>query len=76
MRLQAPRSLRFQCTCSREKSSRTLKLLGPEELGDILREEGSIDVTCEFCGARYFYDEVQLAALAQGAEPDAPDVVH
>ena len=36
-----------------------------EELEEIIAERGAIDVNCEFCGARYTYDPVDVAALEQ-----------
>ncbi|NKC00580.1 MAG: redox-regulated molecular chaperone Hsp33 [Pseudomonadales bacterium] len=62
-RLHPPRHLRYQCTCTRTKTDNTLRAFAQEELQEILTERGSIDVDCEFCGARYTYDAVDVAAL-------------
>lgn len=73
-RLHEPRDLIYSCTCSKEKSDRTLRTLGQQELQDILAELGHIHVDCEFCGTRYQYDAIDVAALAQveNAQHDPP----
>lgn len=45
----------FKCTCSREFADALVKSLGREEAFDILREEGRINVNCEFCNTDYSY---------------------
>lgn len=62
-RVHPARELVYACTCSREKSDRTLRLLPREELQDLLAEQGNVDVDCEFCGARYRYDAFAIAEL-------------
>jgi molecular chaperone Hsp33 len=37
--------------------------LGQEEVKDILREQGSIDIDCEFCNEHYSFDEVDSKEL-------------
>ncbi len=64
-RLYPTRSLRYQCTCTRAKTDNTLRTFAQEELEEIIAERGAIDVNCEFCGARYTYDPVDVAALEQ-----------
>ena len=59
----------FQCTCSRERIAKMLISLGHEEVDSILTEQGSVTVTCEFCGRTYGFDPVDTAQLfAAGAE--------
>ncbi|HKO66444.1 MAG TPA: Hsp33 family molecular chaperone HslO [Burkholderiaceae bacterium] len=60
---------RFQCTCSRERIAKMLISLGPEEVDSIVAEQGSVTVTCEFCGRTYGFDPVDTAQLfAAGVE--------
>ncbi|MDE2432065.1 MAG: Hsp33 family molecular chaperone HslO [Burkholderiales bacterium] len=62
---------KFECTCSRERVSNMLRGLGREEIDDIMAEQGRIDVGCDFCGARYQFDAVDVNELfAEG--PDHP----
>lgn len=62
-RLQPPRSLQYKCTCSRQKTDRTLLTFSAEELHELIDERSRIDVDCEFCGARYEYDAVDVDHL-------------
>jgi molecular chaperone Hsp33 len=58
----------FACTCSRDRVRTTLQSLGRSECESILEDEGVVDVTCEFCGASYGFDTVDVAELfAPGA---------
>lgn len=55
--------LSFHCGCSRERSLGMLKSLGKDELNDILRDEGRIEVSCDFCNAHYHFDSVDVEHL-------------
>jgi len=50
------------CTCSRERVAGVLASFSPEERADMVQEDGSVGVTCEFCGRSYGFsaDEVLL----------------
>ncbi len=63
VRLQPPLDLKFGCSCSRERTTNTLRMLGRTEVDDILAQEGRIEVTCEFCGANYRYDPIDARLL-------------
>jgi molecular chaperone Hsp33 len=63
VRLRQPQDLEFGCTCSRERTANTLRILGRAEVDDILAQEGRIEVTCEFCGANYRYDPIDARLL-------------
>lgn len=53
----------FKCTCSRQRSEQSLKLVGEEELLSLLAERGSVDVNCQFCNSHYGFDETDIKAL-------------
>lgn len=53
----------FQCACSRPKIARTLRAMGRDDLQDILRQRDNIDVGCEFCGAHYVFDKIDVENL-------------
>lgn len=59
----APLSPRFACTCSRARIGKMLVSLGQPEVDSILAEQGSVSVTCEFCGRQYVFDPVDAAHL-------------
>jgi molecular chaperone Hsp33 len=68
IRLFDPQPVAFGCGCSEEKVSGMLQSLGADEAWDIIREQGVIDVTCEYCGEKYAFDSVDVAQLfAEGA---------
>ncbi|MGD9709907.1 MAG: Hsp33 family molecular chaperone HslO [Halothiobacillaceae bacterium] len=62
-RVFEPESVRFACSCSRERVAEMLRSLGQDEVEDILAEQGRIEVHCEFCNAGYTFDAVDAAAL-------------
>ena len=62
-----PESIEFACTCSRGKVSDMLLMLGGEEVGGVVAEQGSIQIDCDFCHAKYVFDETEVNALL-GAE--------
>lgn len=62
-RIFEAKSIRFQCSCSQERVDTMLRSLGEAEAKSILEEQGQIEVTCEFCNARYQLDKVDVARL-------------
>jgi molecular chaperone Hsp33 len=63
IRLFEPQSVAFNCTCSRDNVARMLKMLGREEVSEILAERGDIEVFCEFCNERYLFDAIDAEAV-------------
>ncbi len=57
------REVSFACTCSRDKVSAMLKMLGREEVESILTEQGEIKTQCDFCNTEYRFDPVDAAAV-------------
>jgi molecular chaperone Hsp33 len=67
--------LSFECRCNPTRVAGVLRALGSEELRDILREQGSVTVTCEFCQCPYSFDSIDIEALfADSAQ--GPAAVH
>jgi molecular chaperone Hsp33 len=50
----------FSCTCSRERVRKMIYGLGAEEAQSIVAERGEIEVGCEFCGAQYRFDPIDV----------------
>jgi molecular chaperone Hsp33 len=63
LRLFEPLSPRFACTCSRERVRRMLLGLGEEESRSLIAERGLVEVGCEFCGAQYRFDAVDVGEM-------------
>ncbi len=68
-RIADPTPLRLRCTCSRARASRSLLLLGPEALQELI-DDGKAELRCHFCGRTYHYERPQLERLK--AEACAP----
>ena len=45
-----PAEPKFACTCSREKIESMIRNLGEVEALQIIKEQGKIEVSCDFCG--------------------------
>lgn len=70
VRLFEPRPVRFQCSCSLQRSRNALSAIAAAELEDILREQGCITVDCEFCNQQYRFEREDLAdVLSAGTGP-------
>jgi molecular chaperone Hsp33 len=63
VRIFAPQTPRFHCTCSRERVAAMLRMLGRDEVEAILAEQGEVDVRCEFCGQGYAFDAIDAAQV-------------
>jgi molecular chaperone Hsp33 len=53
----------FRCTCSLERVSAMLRMLGRDEVMAALDEHGKVDVQCEFCNQHYGFDEIDITQL-------------
>lgn len=71
------RSLRFACTCSRDRVAGMIRGLGRHEAQAILAERGEIEVGCDFCGQQYRFDAVDTEQLfaAPGDQPPVTQAV-
>jgi molecular chaperone Hsp33 len=58
-----------ECRCSRERVASVLKSLGQDEVRDVIAEQGSVTVTCEFCQKPYKFDAIDAEQLFAPANP-------
>jgi molecular chaperone Hsp33 len=73
VRLFAGAPVRFECRCGSQQVTSVLRAFGADEMQDLLREQGAVTVTCDFCNRPYRFDAVDIAGLfATGATPEAP----
>lgn len=63
VRIFEPQPVHFECSCSRERVSGMLRMLGLDEVRSILAEQGQVEVGCEFCNQRYVFDAVDAEQL-------------
>jgi molecular chaperone Hsp33 len=69
LRLFRGAPVRFECRCSQGRVAGLLRALGAEEIRDVLREQGAVTVTCEFCHRPYRFDAADVEALFAGDPP-------
>ena len=55
----------YRCYCSRERVSRALISVGASELKSLIQEQGSTDLTCQFCDKVYHFTREDLESLLQ-----------
>jgi len=63
VRVFEPLTPRFACRCSRERVAGMLRGLGADEVGSLIEERGEAEVGCDFCGAMYRFDPVDVGEL-------------
>ncbi len=56
----------FRCSCSRERTLGALEAIGKDECYDILEEQGSIEMDCQFCHEHYRFDRNDIDHLFTG----------
>lgn len=62
VRVFAPRPLKAECRCSRERIEKVLAAMSPEDIRE-MTVDGVVEATCEFCNTRYRFEEDFLARL-------------
>jgi molecular chaperone Hsp33 len=72
-----PERTTFGCSCSRETIGVVLRSLGRKEIEEVLREQGRVSVTCDFCNRLYEFDAVDVEGVFRPAgAPAAPATRH
>lgn len=67
----------FRCSCSRERVTDMLRMLGHEEVQSILNEQGAVKMDCEFCGQHYELDPIDAELIfASAIVPEASSTHH
>ncbi|WP_428819484.1 Hsp33 family molecular chaperone HslO [Microbulbifer sp. MCCC 1A16149] len=57
-------NIRFKCSCSAERSARALIAMGPEDVYQLLEEQGGeITADCQFCNKTYRFDRDKVEEL-------------
>ena len=67
LRLLQEDAISFGCACSREKVENMIRMLGADEADAIVSEQGEIVSRCEFCGASYVFDAVDVSGIFAAA---------
>lgn len=66
VRVFDPRALHFACSCSRERCTAALLAIGKDEVEEVLIEQGSIAIDCQFCNQHYHFDAMEVRKLLGG----------
>lgn len=67
LRVFEPRPVFFRCSCSRERVTGMLRMLGIDEVRSVIAERGEVEVHCEFCNRRYAFDAVDSEEIFAAA---------
>jgi len=67
IRLLDRRPARFFCPCSRERAGDSLAILGEADLSAMILDDGKAEVICNFCRARYDFDDAELERIRRRA---------
>jgi molecular chaperone Hsp33 len=60
---QETQNIRFYCPCTYDRMLGALKMLGTDELQDMIEKDDGAEATCHFCGEVYQADSNELAEL-------------
>lgn len=62
--------VRFHCGCSFDRVLGALKILGEDELQDMIEKDDGAEATCHFCGEVYKANSAQLSQLIDELKAD------
>lgn len=68
VRVFDPNHLVFKCTCSKERSADAVRTLGVDEAVSLAKEQGHIEIDCQFCHERYAFTPEDVTALFSAAD--------
>lgn len=71
--------LNFYCNCDRDRVERALKLIGKDELQEMIDDGKEVELGCQFCGRKYVFSVEELkdirdhVSAADGNDPVGND---
>jgi molecular chaperone Hsp33 len=72
IRLFEARTVGYDCRCNSEHLDNVIRLLGEQEVESILREQGRLELNCEFCNKSFCFAPEQARQALDDGEGDAP----
>jgi len=63
IRLFESRMIQFKCSCTLEKMKHVITVLGEKEAQELLKEQGEIAISCDFCNKKYVFDPIDVTLL-------------
>lgn len=76
IRLFTPEPVAFHCDCSIERIENMLRILGPNELVDLISDQDPVEVRCEFCNAAYSVAASRIMTLVAELSGASGDSLH
>jgi molecular chaperone Hsp33 len=76
IRLFEPEDVRFSCDCSDERIENMLRLLGGDELKDLIAQQDPVEIRCEFCNQLYTLAAERIYALIAEISGDNTQSLH
>ena len=73
MQILEERDVTFFCPCTRERAEATLGMLRPEDLEEMILETDEAEVTCNFCGIQYRFNEAELEKIRRSHDKNVHD---
>ncbi len=61
VRMFEPQQVSYQCGCSADKCMQAISQIEPNELKNILAEQGEVSMTCDYCLTTYAFGDKELA---------------
>jgi molecular chaperone Hsp33 len=66
--------VQFKCPCSFDRMLGALKMLGEDELQDMIEEDDGAEAICHFCNEVYHASSEQLAQLIEDLQEDRKEI--
>ena len=63
LRVFEERDIQFGCRCNKEKMKKVLTILGEQDLKELLKEQGHVEIQCDFCNQGYKFDPIDVTML-------------
>lgn len=76
VRVFDPQAIEFRCTCSRARCEGALLQIGKEEAMAMVQDLGKIDMHCDYCGAEYPFDGIDVETLFSRAPGNDANKLH
>ncbi|GAC1457446.1 MAG: Hsp33 family molecular chaperone HslO [Steroidobacteraceae bacterium] len=76
LRLFRGAAVLFECRCSCGRVAGLLRALGEDEIRDVLKEQGAVTVTCEFCSRPYRFSASDVETLFTEGQADGSVAIH
>ncbi|GAC1697433.1 MAG: Hsp33 family molecular chaperone HslO [Steroidobacteraceae bacterium] len=76
LRLFRGAAVLFECRCSCGRVAGLLRALGEDEVRDVLKEQGAVTVTCEFCSRPYRFSASDVETLFTEGQADGSVAIH